>query len=245
VDWADVTIVIIAVAAGSLVKGVTGAGLPLIAVPVIATVVGPKEAIVVMAIPTLISNVMMVRAYRRPISGIRDLPALLVAGAVGTVVGVRLLERLDPDALSLTMACSILLYIAARIIGVDIRIPPRLSRYTSPPIGVLAGTLQGATGVSGPLIAFYLHAYGLPRHDYLFALSLTLQIFSVSQIASIWFAGLYTPERLALSALAIIPVVLTLPLGVLMARRLSRPAFDRLVMAVLAASAGKLILDSV
>jgi uncharacterized membrane protein YfcA len=245
VDWASFSIIITAVAVGSFVKGATGAGLPLIAVPLIATVAGPEVAIVVMAIPTLISNVMMVHAYRRPIGGIRDLRALLLAGAVGTVIGVRLLERLDPDALSLTMACSILLYVAARLTGVNVRIPPRLSRYTTPPIGALAGTLQGATGVSGPMIAFYLHAYGLPRDDYLFALSLTLQILSASQIASIWFAGLYTPERLALSALAIIPVALTLPLGVRMARRLSLPAFDRLVIALLAAAAGKLILDSV
>jgi uncharacterized protein len=245
VDWTRVSIVIIAVSVGSLVKGATGAGLPLIAVPVIATVVGPEEAIVVMAIPTLISNVMMVRAYRRPIRGIPDLPTLLLAGAVGTALGVWLLGRLDPDVLSVAMACSILLYVGARIVGLDIRITPRLSRYASPPVGVLAGTLQGATGLSGPLIASYLHAYGLPRSDYLFALSLTLQIFSFSQILSIALARLFTPERLALSALAIIPVVVTLPFGVLLGRKLSRAVFDGLVIALLAASAAKLIVDSV
>jgi hypothetical protein len=70
VDGIGIAAVVVAVALGAFVKGTTGAGLPLIAIPVLATFVGPEEAVVVMTIPTF-SNLMMIRALEA--SNIGDL----------------------------------------------------------------------------------------------------------------------------------------------------------------------------
>ena len=57
----ELLIVALAVVLGSLVKGTTGLGLPLTAVPVIAFFVGVQDAIVIMAVPTAVSTAMLVR----------------------------------------------------------------------------------------------------------------------------------------------------------------------------------------
>ena len=60
----ELLVVALAVVLGSLVKGVTGLGLPLTAVPVIAFFVGVEDAVVIMAAPTAVSNAMLVREHR-------------------------------------------------------------------------------------------------------------------------------------------------------------------------------------
>jgi uncharacterized membrane protein YfcA len=244
-DWFGVSAVVAAVALGAFVKGISGAGLPLIAVPVLATVVGPEEAVVVMTIPTFASNLMMIRAHRRPLSDVPDLVPLLVAGIIGTAVGVWLLRALSTEALSLILAGTVVLYVVVRILHPELRLSPRISRFTTPPVGLAAGTLQGAAGVSGPLLASYLHSYGMSRSVYLFALTLALQVFGVAQIVSLAITGLYSGERLLISSMAVIPVAIVVRLGIAMSRRLSTVGFDRLVFIVLVASAAKLLVDAV
>jgi uncharacterized membrane protein YfcA len=243
-DWAGVAAVVVAVALGAFVKGITGAGLPLIAIPVLATVVGPEEAVVVMTIPTLLSNLMMIRAHRRPLRDVPDLAPLLVAGVIGTAIGVWLLRELSPDALSLVLAGTVILYVVVRILRPEMRLSSRVSRFAAAPVSFAAGTLQGAAGVSGPLLASYLHSYRMDRSTYLFALTVLLQVFGLAQIIGVAVTGLYSADRLLISTLAVIPVAIVMPLGIALSRRLSTAGFDRLVLIVLVASAMKLVANT-
>jgi len=243
-DWVGVAAVVVAVALGAFVKGITGAGLPLIATPVLATFVGPEEAVVVMTIPTFVSNLIMIRAHRRPLRDVPDLGPLLVAGVVGTAIGVWFLRELSPDALSLVLAGTVILYVVVRKLKPGMRLSSRVSRFTAPPAGLAAGTLQGTVGISGPLLASYLHSYGMDRSTYLFALTLFLQVFGLAQIVGVAVTGLYTADRLLISALALIPVAIVMPLGIALSRRLSTAGFDRFVLIVLVASAAKLVANA-
>jgi uncharacterized protein len=242
-DWVGFAAVLVAVVLGAFVKGITGAGLPLIAIPVLATVVGPEEAVVVMTILTFVSNLLMIRAHRRPLGDVPDLVPLLVAGVIGTAVGVWLLRELSTDALSLVLAGTVMLYVIVRSTNPELRLSPHASRFTAPPVGLAAGTLQGAAGVSGPLLASYLHSYGMDRSTYLFALTLSLQVFGLAQIVGVAATGLYNADRLLMSALAVIPVVIVVPVGIALSRRLSTAGFDRLVLILLVASAAKLVAN--
>jgi uncharacterized membrane protein YfcA len=243
-DWVGVAAVVVGVALGAFVKGITGAGLPLIATPVLATFVGPEEAVVVMTIPTFVSNLIMIRTHRRPLRDVPDLVPLLVAGVIGTAIGVWLLRELSPDALSLVLAGTVILYVVVRILKPEMRLSSRVSRFTAPPAGLAAGTLQGTAGISGPLLASYLHSYGMDRSTYLFALTLFLQVFGLAQIVGVAVTGLYTADRLLISALALIPVAIVMPLGIALSRRLSTAGFDRFVLILLVASAAKLVANA-
>lgn len=240
-----VLIVILAMFVGAFLKGVTGLGLPVIAIPVMASFVGVEEAVVIMTIPGVVTNTWLIWRYREFRPATRDLPALLATGVVGVAVGSWLLTSVDNRALSLALAGVVVVYAATLFVNPHFRLSPAVTRVASPPVGLAAGTLQGATGISGPLLATYLHAFRLPPKAYVFSITTLFQAFALTQVASLAALGLYTGRRLALSLLALVPTMAALPLGTRVATRVPPRVFDLVVLLVLLGSAAKLVVDAV
>ena len=59
-DFQTVIIMIVAFALGGLVKGATGAGSPVIAIPVLTVFFDAKLAVAIMAVPNLFSNLVQI-----------------------------------------------------------------------------------------------------------------------------------------------------------------------------------------
>jgi len=55
--------------------------------------------------------------------------------------------------------------------------------------------------------------------------------------------GLYTSDRMVWSALVMVPMLLAMPVGVRLGRRLERRVFDRFVLVVLGVMGLKLVAD--
>lgn len=239
----DLVVIVAAIALGAFVKGATGSGLPMIAIPVMAAFLGVERAVVLMAIPGVVSNTWLLCVHRQRLPDTRDLPTLLLTGIVGAVTGTWLLKTLDPRVLSLVLSAVVVGYVLTFVTRPGFRLRPELTRYLSAPVGGAAGALQGATGISGPLLATYLHAYRLERAVYVVSITTLYLVFSVAQVFSLAGLGLYSPARLRDSLLALLPM-LVLPLGNLVARRLSREAFDYTVLAVLLLAAATMTYDA-
>lgn len=240
----SIFVILVALSLGSFIKGTTGQGLPQVAIPVIATILGVETAVVVMAIPGIVTNSWLIWNYRNEFDQTRDLPVLLTTGAVGTVLGSIALKSIDADVLSLILAGMIVGYAVVFFAHPHLRLRPELTRVTSPPVGLAAGLLQGTTGMSGPIISTYLHGFRLDKAVYVVSITTIFQIFALAQAATFGAVGLYTAERLTLSLISLIPVMLVLPLGTRVADRLSRRTFDVVVIFVLLASATKLVYDA-
>lgn len=241
----DLTVIVAAIAVGAFIKGATGGGLPQVAIPVMAPFVGVEHAVVIMAIPGIVSNGWLVWTHRGEAAGTRDLPSLLVTSIVGAVVGTVALKSLDGRALSAVLAVVIIGYIVIALAHPGLRLPPRLTRVTAPPVGLAAGGLQGSTGISGPLLTTYLHGYQLRPRAYVFSLAALFFVGALVQTATLTAVGLYTRSRLVESLLTLVPIVLFLPLGTAAARRLSPATFQRIVLVLVAASAVSLVRDAV
>ncbi|MBA3430629.1 MAG: sulfite exporter TauE/SafE family protein [Actinobacteria bacterium] len=241
------TILIIAAAmgVGSFIKGATGQGLPQIAIPVMATFLGVGAAVVIMAIPGIITNTWLLWSYREHFRSTRDLPTVLLTGIAGAVTGTVLLDTLNENILSLTLAGMIALYVIVFFAHPDLRLRPNVTRFTSAPVGLAAGLLQGATGISGPLISTYFHGYRLPKQVYVLSISTIFQVYALVQAVTLAALGLYTSTLLVLSMLALVPAMVFLPLGAGFTNRLSRRTFDYIVLALLVASAAKIVYDVV
>lgn len=241
----ELAIIVVAIGIGSFIKGATGSGLPQIAIPVIATFLGVERAVVIMAIPGVAANAWMVWANRGGFRVSRDLPSLLVTGVIGSVIGTVALKTLDGRLLSVVLALIIIGYVVLSTFKPDFTFRPQLTRYSSPPVGLVAGGLQGATGISGPLLTTYIHGFGLAPQGYLFSISVLFVVFSIVQVVTLFGIGLYTQPRVVESLLAMVPIAILLPLGTRAARRLSAEAFKRVILLLLVATACKLIYDAV
>jgi uncharacterized membrane protein YfcA len=240
----ELAVIAVAIAVGAFVKGATGVGLPQLAIPVMAVFLGVEHAVVVMAIPGVVANGWLIWTHRSEYANTRDLPGMLVTGAVGAVVGTMLLHTLDGRVLAGALALVIVAYIVIALVHPGFTVPARVTRFASPPVGLAAGGLQGATGISGPLVSTWVHGFGLPPRAYVLTLSAMFGVLSAVQVVALAGVGLYTPTRLVESVFAVIPIAIGLPLGSAAARRLSRRTLQRVVLVLLAASAVKLLYDT-
>ena len=237
----ELVIILIAMVVGGFVKGATGQGLPPIAIPVMASFLGVEHAVVIMAIPGVVSNVWLVWTYRSHLSRTRDLPAILTTGVFGAVAGTVLLTTLDDKVLSLALAIAIGLYVVVTLVHPSFRLRPTMTRYSSPPVGLAAGLLQGSTGMSGPLVSTYVHALRLDKETYVLSVATVFLVFSVVQTTAFTILGLYTESRLGQSLLALVPIMIMLEVGTRLTQGMSRSAFDLMILAVLIASGARLV----
>jgi uncharacterized membrane protein YfcA len=232
----------VALSAGSIVKGATGMGLPMVALPILASFLGVPHSVAVMSLPILFSNAWQVWQHRRDIRGMGFLPWYLAMSVVGIGLGTYLLTTLPERALSLALGLMVLAYIGLRLARPDFALPRRLATRMSPGVGIAAGTLQGATGVSAPITITFIHALRLPRAEQVAALSCIFLLPTLFQFPALWVAGVLTWDRLLESALALIPVAVLMPVGARLTRLLSREAFDWIVLGILGFIAVELLV---
>ena len=146
-----------AIAVGALVKGMTGVGLPLLAVPAIAAFTSVEEAVVLMIIPTFGSNLWLVVTHRRFASLLAAHRAFLIAGFLGGILGTFVLVAIDDRWLKLTLAVWLALYLLQLIFGNFLRSLFQAKGAAATLVGLTAGSIQGATGVSAHIVAPYFH----------------------------------------------------------------------------------------
>lgn len=234
-----------AMVVGAFLKGVTGLGLPVIAIPVLAPVVGVERAVVIMVLPTAVTNAWLAWRHRWHLPETRHLPVLLGCGVLGAVGGAWLLTTLDERVLALVVVAVVLAYVVNLLRNPEARLNELTARRLSWPVGLFGGVLQGATGLSGPVLATYLHASRLPQPAFVLSITLLFGGFAVAQAAGLVALGRYSGDILVESLLATALVMAVLPLGALAARRLPQRRFDTLVLAILVVSSLKLVWDVV
>jgi uncharacterized membrane protein YfcA len=235
---------ILAISIGSLAKGITGVGLPILAVPALASFTSVEEAVVLMVLPGIAANGWLVVTHRKW-TILREHRGFLLFGIIGGVLGTWLLSILDDQWLKLILAIwlgvYLLQYFSRR--SYDHFFSGRGGFGSL--LGIAAGTMQGACGVSAPIVAPYFHANGLARETYAFATAFTFLLLSVAQIGAMSGLQLLTPERLIIGFIVIVPTLLFTQLGIRWSRNISEKTFHNILLTLFIAMEFKLLVDIV
>lgn len=240
----ELLVIFFALLLGGTLKGATGMGTPIVAVPALAAFLGVPFAIAVLTIPVLITNAWQAWQFREHRGGLPFLPTLCVSSVVGVIFGIWLLTSLRTSQLSLGLGLTTLLYIAVRLLRPEFAIGPAAARRWAPTVGVLSGVLQGATGVSAPVSVTFINGMRLARPQFVLTVSVFFLSFALTQIPALAFTGVLTWQRAFYSVVALLPVSLGMPIGAWLGRRLSPETFDRLILILLAVIAAKLFWDA-
>jgi uncharacterized membrane protein YfcA len=236
-----IVVLALALGAGGLVKGVTGMGLPLVAIPVLAAFLGIGHAVAIMTMPILVTNAWQTWQLRDELKSLRFLTPLLAAGSIGVFIGVWVLTAVPERTLSIVLAAILILYIGLRLAKPDLHIRAAPGYALAAPAGFVAGILHGATGISAPVGVTFIHALREPRRAHVAAVSTMFLAFVIFQIPALLYAGVFDGERFVQSAFAILPAAAAMPLGTFLSSRLSQEGFDRVILALLAVIAVQLL----
>jgi uncharacterized membrane protein YfcA len=223
-----------------LAKGATAMGLPLIATPILASVFGPKQAVVIITIPIVVANTLLVLQSWRVWSLLPSLLPLVVANAVGTVLGAFLLAGLDQRTFAILIAAMAALFLlrGGRLVGEP---GARRARLLVPVVGFVGGVMQGTTSISSPVIGSFFHAMRLAPRDYVITLAAVFQLSAIVQVISYAALGLFTPELATLGVIACIPMLLALMAGIAIRGRLDQVRFRQLIVVLIVASVANLL----
>ncbi len=240
----QLVVIVLASFAGALVKGVTGLGYPVLAVPLIALVTGIEDAVVVVAIPNLAANVILCWEARDARAEARDLGRLVGLGIVGAVIGTVALVHLPEQPLLIALALTVAVFVAQMIRRPELGLDRATATRWSPVAGLFTGLMQGAVGVSGPIVATWLHGYRLAVQTYVYSVTVIFGVTGAVQLVMLTVQGQLHGDRVVGALLAGVGVAIALPLGLRLRRRLAGPTFEKVVLVVLLVSAVSLLFEA-
>ncbi|MBR0683915.1 sulfite exporter TauE/SafE family protein [Roseomonas eburnea] len=217
-----------------LVKGVAGFGLPTISIALLALFRPLPEAMALMLVPSLATNVWQALAggtLRRvaPRIGI-----FLICAAGATYAAAGQLAR--TDALLLSGLLGVILVASSALALTAPRLPapsPAAERWLGPPMGAVSGAIAGLTGSFLVPAAPWLQAIRLPREEFVQGFGLGVVLVNGALAAALAGGGML-PAELGLASLAgLAPAFAGMEAGRRLRVRLDEAAFRKVVQVAL------------
>lgn len=244
IDILSLVVIGLGLFAGGVIKGATGAGMPLVAVPLIAAFYDVRLAVVVLVIPSFITNTMQAYRYRAQEPSRRVTRQVVATGVAGASIGTLLLVSLPAAALNLLMAALVFVYVGLRLWRPDFGISLARAEKTAWIAGGVGGVLQGAVGISAPAILTFLSAVRLPRQGFIFTVSAFFASMCIPQFVVQLGFGLMTWQTGVVGCAAVAPLMVGMSIGEWLGKRMSPVLFDRIILGLLVVLAVKLAVEA-
>jgi uncharacterized protein len=224
------------------VKGVIGLGLPLTAIAILGLVLGLREAIPLLVIPVLITNLWQVLQGGDLTGLFRRFWSMNLLLGVGTWIGTVILFRVDPGPLAVLLGVVVVAYAILNLLAKKLTVRPGTESVWAPTVGFVSGVLTGTTGSVGAPVAMYLQALELDKDAFVQAVALSFFIAAIFWIAALLSQGAFTQTVALWSTAALAPSVAGMWVGQRLRDRLSQRVFRKGVFVFLLVLGGNLIL---
>ena len=230
----------------AIVNGALGYGFSSITVPVALLVVANRVLNPALVMVEVVLNIWVLLVNRSALPAIwrRALPIIIGLGP-GIALGTVLLTRVDPAWLKLATFVTLLPLILLQAAGY--RRPLQAEQAIGVAFGVGVGTLYSITTISGPPLAIFLNNQGFAALDFRAALGLIRFVEASLTTGAYANAGLFTSTSVALLAAIVPSVVVGVPIGVWLIRRVRAETFRRICMSfdatIVAFATSKLLRD--
>jgi len=218
------------------IKGLVGLGLPTITIALTSLVMPLTEAITLVALPTVFSNVWQaaVGGHFRVI--VRRQWPLIVPLAIVLYLTMWLIGQKGPNWAFLVLGAVLVLYSGMGLLRIHPQLPPDLEKPVGPVIGVISGFVAGLVGVPIVPLMPYLHALNIKPSEIVQTLGIVLCATSLTLAASLLSFGLLDGQRAVVSAAACVPALGGMWVGQRIRRRLSVDQFRSAVFWALMAT---------
>lgn len=226
--------------AAAFVRSALGFGDAVVAMPLLAMIVGLKTATPLVAFmgPT-ISLLILAKGWRA--GDMKAAARLIVASLLGIPLGIYGLARLPEEPLKIALGVLILLYGLFGLARPSARI--RTEKAWVPwMVGWAAGVLGGAYNTNGPPVVAYGMLRGWPPERFRATLQGYFLPVGLMILAGHGLAGMWTGEVIRFYLLSLPAIVIGVVLGGLVNRKLTPGVFTKLVYGFLIAMGAVLLV---
>ena len=198
-----------------LIHGTLGLGFPMVATPILATMMDVRSAILVTLLPTMAVNIASIVKSKSTLKSTRQFFPLVLFALVGSLLGTGILATTDPAPFRIVLAGLILLYLWN-----NLRIPRQWlddhALLAMALFGLSAGIAAGTTNVMVAILIIYFLSLETPRSTMVPALNSCFLVGKASQIVVLAIAG-FVGFRLLLET---VPLALAAVIALLLGQRL-------------------------
>ncbi|XFC38399.1 sulfite exporter TauE/SafE family protein [Stenotrophomonas indicatrix] len=227
-----------------VVKGVTGMGLPTVAMGLLGGALSPVAAASMLFIPTFVTNAWQLLSGPSLGRTVRRLWPMMLAVVIATLGAAALLVRVDRDVSRTALGVALVVYAGYALLAPVLRVPARRERWLGPLVGAMSGVVTGATGVFVMPAVPYLQSLGLQRDELVQALGLAFTGSTISLTTGLVLHGAFGVQQLGLSALAVVPSLAGMWLGQVIRQRISARVFRACFLGFLLLLGLELVLRS-
>lgn len=217
------------------VKGTLGIGLPLVAVPLLATVLDLPTALALMIVPVLASNLLQALQGTTKRATMKRFWPLLLTLIPCTVVAAQFVSSIDLQTGSLVLGVIVVLFSLSQLVQIRLPVSGNQETLLNPIVGAIAGFLGGVSNLFGPPLIMYLVALRLEKDDFVTTIGLLFLVAGVTLYTTLTIVGVVTFENAAASLVAALPVMAGVYLGSRLRGRINQKAFERVLLVVLVA----------
>ncbi|MEL6618111.1 MAG: sulfite exporter TauE/SafE family protein [Pseudomonadota bacterium] len=228
----------------ALVKGVTGLGFSTTCLPFLAFVVGLKDALPLVIIPSVSSNLVVMYGAGRFAETVGRFWPMLLATVPGLILGLWALSRIDGAQAGGVLGAMLLLWCVFTLARPELRLAPRWERPLGPLSGFLTGTINGVTGSQVMPAVPYLMMLNLDRNLFIQAINCSFTLSSVVMAIGLNRLGLFTTQAAVLSVLGTAFIFIGLKAGEWVRHRMSPERFRLGVLLMLIAMGASLLWNA-
>lgn len=240
----DFTVPLIALTflAAGIVKGVTGMGLPTLAMGVLGALLSPLAAASLLIVPSMVTNLWQLLAGPRIGALARRLWPMMAASMAGTLIAAPLLTGENAGVTTAGLGATLIAYALYTLFAPPIRVSPVQERWLSPLVGLVTGLIAGGTGVFVIPAVPWLQALGLEKDELVQALGMSFTTSTIALALGLASRQVWQVDQLALSVLAVVPALIGMGAGQILRRAVSPATFRRWFLIMLALLGGEMLL---
>lgn len=219
-------VIIIFIAAG-LVKGVTGMGLPTVAMGLLGTFMPLPVAAALLIIPSLVTNVWQLFSGPAFMALWSRLWLMMLCIVAGTLAGSTFLISIDAGVSGFLLGAALIVYATYALYAPVFNVPKKHERWLSPTIGASTGIITGATGVFVMPVVPYLQTLNFSKDELVQALGLSFTVSTLALAAGLYAQDAYHLNQLSLSLFSVLPALIGMWLGQKIRSKISTKTFRK------------------
>jgi uncharacterized protein len=196
-----------------MVKGVTGMGLPTVAMGLLGLAMPPVQAAALLLVPSFVTNVWQLLAGPRLGSLLRRVWGMMLGVVGGTLLASGLISSPATHIATGSLGAALMIYAAVGLLNPRLHVPARAEPWLGPVVGAVTGLVTGATGVFVIPAVPYVGSLGLERDDLVQALGLSFTVSTVALAAGLAWHGALPATTTAASLLTLLPALIGMLLG--------------------------------
>ncbi|WP_237666201.1 MULTISPECIES: sulfite exporter TauE/SafE family protein [Burkholderia] len=240
----DLIGIVVALVLGGMAKGITGIGVPLIAMPIVSQFMPIRDAVLLLSMPIILGNIPQALEGGQVLATARKIAAPIAGTVLGNIAGVAILLSLNSGHAQAASGAVLIVVATLMLAAPKLNLAPAWRKPVGFALGFGAAVTESIASVPGPLLATYLISSGASGRAFTKQIAIILVVSVVTLLTTFSGAAQASGADLAISAAATLPAIAGMWLVRPLRDKMSPEIFRKVVLLFVLVAAAQMIWKS-